>query len=83
MAGADYHAAAQCPYPQFIRPVLFAVFKCGPTDLKAFLKDKLGDQSWDADIKEFERWLTKPPGNGIPNHLRMYWWILKFWGKLD
>jgi len=81
MAGAQYHLASECTQRHFIRPVLFAFYRYGLADLKEFVEANLGVCVWDKDMEEYAKWLTVPPGNDVPNHLRLYWWILAFWRR--
>lgn len=79
MAGAEYHEAALCKLRQFIRPVLFAFFEYGLPELKSFVKENLGVSVWEEGIEAYKDWLIVPPGNNVPNHIKLYWWILMFW----
>ena len=79
MAGASYHSTDKCTLRHFIRPVLFAFYQYGLEDLKRFIKKNLGNCTWDKGIEPYIDWLTAAPGNDVPNHLKLYWWILKFW----
>ena len=81
MAGAEYHPAISCRYPQFIRPVLFAFFKYADRDLKDFVEKNLGVGAWNT-MDTYIEWLTSPPGNDAPNLVKLYWWILIFWNRL-
>jgi len=81
--GAVYHLANECTDRQFIRPVLFAFYEYGQPDLKAFVGENLGVCVWDKDIEVYITWLAAPSGNDIPNHLKLYWWILMFWRRLS
>lgn len=83
MAGAEHHHARDCKHPHFLRPVLFAFFKHADRSLKDFVKSNLGDGVWDEDIHAYMDWLTRMPGNDAPNPVKVYWWILKFWGRLS
>jgi hypothetical protein len=82
IAGAEYHAARNCRHPQFIRPVLFAFFKYAEKEVKDFVKTHLGVGVWEDDMDAYIEWLTTPPGNDAPNLIKLYWWILMFWGRL-
>jgi hypothetical protein len=82
MAGAEYHAAADCQHRHFIRPVLFAFFAYGLPNLKVFIKDNMGIDVWEEGIEAFKAWLTKAPGSDAPNPVKLYWWILMFWERL-
>jgi hypothetical protein len=82
MAGAEYHTARNCQHPHFIRPVLFAFFKYADRELKEFVKQNLGVGIWDQGMDEYVDWLTSMPGNDAPNLVKLYWWILMFWGRL-
>lgn len=82
VAGAEYHPARDCRYPQFIRPVLFAFFKYADQELKDFVKLHLDVAVWEDGIEAYTNWLTSPPGNDAPNLVKLYWWILMFWGRL-
>ena len=83
MSGAVYHAAIKCTQKHFIRPVLFAFYEYGMSDLKDFVKEHLGHAVWEDGVDAYRAWLTAPPGSDVPNHLKLYWWILKFWGQLS
>lgn len=82
MAGASYHTTIECTDRHIIRPVLFAFYEYGLADLKEFVEKNLGFCVWDKGIDAYIDWLTVPPGSNIPNHLKLYWWILMFWGRL-
>jgi len=83
MAGAEYHDAKMCTNKHFIRPVLFTFFRYSTPELKAFIKERLGTAVWEEGVEPYRNWLTAPPGNDAPNHIKLYWWILAFWGRLD
>lgn len=82
MAGASYHTTVECTLRHFIRPVLFAFFEHGLADLKEFVDKNLGICIWNKGVDKYVEWLTVAPGNHIPNHLKLYWWILMFWNRL-
>ena len=82
MAGASYHTTTECTIRHFIRPVLFTFYEHGSPELKAFVEKNLGTCIWDKGMDEYINWLTVPPGNDVPNHLKLYWWILMFWNRL-
>jgi len=82
MAGADYHRSPECNLPHVIRPFLYALHHHGPPELKTYLKENIGDSSWANSENAYLEWLRKPPGNETPNHIKLYWWTLKFWGRL-
>jgi hypothetical protein len=81
-AGAEYHAARDCRHPHFIRPVLFAFFQYADQKLKDFVKINLGVCAWDNGMDAYREWLTSSPGNDASNLVKLYWWILMFWGRL-
>jgi len=82
MAGAQYHHIDECTLPHFIRPFLFAFYKEGPPEIKAFVKENLCVSVWeDDDIETFLKWMRVRPGDDAPNHIKLYWWVLKFWGR--
>ena len=81
MAGAVYHVATKCENRHFIRPVLFAFYYYAMQELKEFVEKNLGCCEWDKGVEVYIKWLTVPPGNAVPNHIRLYWWILKFWNR--
>lgn len=83
MAGAIYHLARDCHLKHFIRPVLFAFYEYGMEDLKHFVEENLGECVWDKGVASYIAWLTAPPGNMVPNHLKLYWWIWKFWQRVS
>lgn len=82
MAGAAYHPTTECTDQHFIRPVLFAFYEYGLPELKSFVDENLGTCIWDRGIEAYTEWLTVRPGVDIPNHLKLYWWILMFWKRL-
>lgn len=83
MAGAEYHEAKQCTNKHFLRTILFAFFQYGLSDLKQFITEQLGVLLWGTeDLDAYVAWLTAQPGNDVPNHIKLYWWILMFWGRL-
>ena len=82
MPGADFYSIRNCRQPHFIRPVLFAFFKYAEKTLKDFVKTNLGVGGWADDVDAYIEWLTSPPGNDAPNHIKLYWWMLMFWGRL-
>ena len=82
MAGASYHTTGECNDRQFIRPALFAFYEYGLPDLKASVEENLGVCVWDKGLDAYMEWLTVPPGSDVPNHLKLYWWILMFWKRL-
>lgn len=82
MAGAEHHEAKFCTQRHIIRPVLFTFFQHGTSELKNFVKENLGVSVWEDGMEAYTKWLTIPPGNDAPNHLKLYWWILMFWRRL-
>ena len=62
---------------------MFAFFECDLPDLKAFVKEHLEVAVWENGIEAFKTWVTAPPGNEAPNPVKLYWWILMFWGRLE
>ena len=51
-------------------------------ELKDFVKTNLGVRVWEDGMEEYINWLMSPPGNDAPNLLKLYWWILMYWGRL-
>lgn len=47
--------------------------------MKDFVGKYLDDKAWEGDMESYMRWLIAPPKDELPNHLKLYWWILKFW----
>lgn len=82
MAGAEYHENTECTNRYFVRTVLFGFYQYGQPDLKAFIKANLDDVVWEKGMADYLQWLVVPPGNDIPNHLKLYWWILKFYKRV-
>ena len=80
MAGAVYHNAKQCKNKHFVRPALFGFYQYGLPELKSFVKERLGGAVWEEGDEAYMGWLTAQPGNDVPNHIKLYWWILMFWG---
>lgn len=71
----SHHSYVSCTRKHFIRPVLFAFFKHGDPQLKAFVKQNISACPFDKGMDEYARWLTAAPGDDVPNHLKLYWWI--------
>ena len=65
-----------------IRPVLFAFYEWGHAELKMFVEENPDICVWDKGLNEYMEWLRQLPGNDVPNHLKLYWWILIFWKRL-
>ena len=82
MAGADFHCARDCKHPHFVRPVVFAFFKYAEKNLKDYVKTNVGVEVWEEGMDAYIKWLTALPGNEAPNLIKLYWWILMFWGRL-
>jgi len=77
-----FHKPGECEHKHFIRPVLFAFCLYGLPDLKEFVKVNLGVSAWEEGLDSFKKWLGKSPGSEAPNHIKLYWWILMFRGRL-
>jgi hypothetical protein len=82
MPGADFHRSYNCKHPHFIRPVLFGFFQYAQRELKDFVKTNLGAPLWEDNLESYMEWLIAPPRNETPNHIKLYWWMLMFWGRL-
>jgi hypothetical protein len=83
MVGAQYHIASDCTTAHIICPVLFAVFNLELPKMKRFLKENMEVSIWEEGINAYKEWLVQVPGRDVPNHIKLYWWILTFWGRLD
>jgi hypothetical protein len=82
MPGAEYHNANECRHQHYIRPVAYTFFTHGTPRLKEFVKENLEVDAWERGIDAYIAWLAHQPGNNAPNPIKLYWWILKFWGAL-
>lgn len=82
MVGAQYHDARKCTQQHFIRPALYAFYEHGLPEQKAFVERNLGICVWDKGFDQYINWLVVPPGDNIPNHLKLYWWMLMFWKQV-
>jgi hypothetical protein len=62
--------------------VIFTFFEHGRPELKAYLAGKV-EVGWNKGFPEYKKWVEKNPGSSISNFLKMYWWILVYFGRLD
>jgi hypothetical protein len=66
-----------------IRPVLYAFFDLELPEMKRFLKETMELSIWEKGIDAYKAWLVQAPGRDVPNPIKLYWWTLTFWSRLD
>lgn len=75
--GAKQHSHKVCTTPHLIKPALYAFWVRGDETLRTFVTEKINVQ-WET-VERFTSWcvgvdkLTR-----LPNHLLLFWWIMKY-----
>jgi hypothetical protein len=67
----------KCDLPHKIRPVLLAFHSGGLDSSKDFVTKNVG--AWGEESMEaYLGWLMAAQAGGLPNHVLLYWWLMKF-----
>jgi hypothetical protein len=76
-----WHDYDKCNLTHLIRPALYAFWVKAPSQLREYVLRKVGVE-W-SGLEEYISWCTSSDrANNLPNHLVLFWCILKYWDKI-